>query len=114
MTVNLKNSKVISSTVAAMCNLCDVKVTSEPVELEEEITMMSHGALKDFDTLSWEDLVSFCRSDESTLKIIRTIQKGFPENRQDCDDDIKQIWHFRHDLYQVEGVHSADTRVSAE
>ena len=35
---------------------------------------------------------------------MRAIREGFPENRIDCDDDLKKVWHFRYELYKVSGV----------
>ena len=44
-----------------------------------------------------------CR-DQTSQDLIQVIRHGFPEQNNMLDDSLRQFYHMRGDLYEVEGV----------
>ena len=109
---NLKNSALISETVTMISHM---RVTEEEEldgeEIDTDITESAIMALGTFETLRWEDLQDECIKDETCHKLAQAIKFGFPESREKCEDDIKNLYHFKDDLYLIDGVPMLNKRM---
>ena len=114
----LKNKNLIGDTVDIMAMILDTggedsgyesDESDEEVENIAKITVQM--SLKSFETIRWDDMIRECAMDEETREIIRSIRSGFPEKRDEASEIIKRVWHFRDELYEVEGIPMLNRRM---
>ena len=58
----------------------------------------------EFKAVSWEEVKLKAVTDDLCVRLKELIQRGFPENRAEVEDDLKSFLPLRDDLYLLEGV----------
>ena len=60
--------------------------------------------MESFQTLTWVNVKRECHLDEEATDMVQKIRYGFPEHRENVSDKLKNYWHFRNDMYELDGI----------
>ena len=88
--------------------------SSQPnMDLVDEPAVATCAALraKEIPAVSWSDIMNAAIRDEECASLVQAIRNGFPKSKSELAPDIRQFWHMRDSLYEVDSVPFCDHKM---
>ena len=83
------------------------------MDLVDEPAVTTCAALraKEIPVVSWSDIINAAIGDEECATLVQAIRNGFPKSKSELVPNIRQFWHMRDSLYEVDSVPFCDQKM---
>ena len=75
-----------------------------PESTDKELTVSATSTFNTLQSVTWSRVKNATSSDADMINLLKVIESGFPENRNELATPLREYFQFRDHLYSIDGV----------